>query len=199
MDWLTAINTYWSPVEVALTAIGIAATVYLFFNDPLRRWRFFGYRPTAIVVLFDSKIKKVLLIQHYDWAFPQGGIYSDDFYTTVEQTLARELGISTNQYALQNVKPVGTAKGLGHHWGPNRASLNTFSLRKSLVGKGYLACFVRTDLKKILPKIKIGFGFQKVGLFTPTQAEKLINTADISPAKRKIHRRCLIEVQKLLA
>ena len=37
-----------------ISIITIIISVYIFFTDLFRRWLFFGYKPTAIVIVMDS-------------------------------------------------------------------------------------------------------------------------------------------------
>lgn len=159
-----------SLVEFLIAVPSFLFTIFVFFNDPIRRWRFFGYRPTAIAVIFDPKLKKFLLIKVKGrWGFVQGGIYGLDLYTTIEQTLGRELGLSSFEYQLRNVAPLGTVK-IHDKSRMERATVGTISIKPGLSGKGYIACFVFTDLAKIKRKIRLGAGIEGFGILSAKQA-----------------------------
>lgn len=175
MDIVEFFNTYWSTAEAALVTLSISLTLFIFFHDPVRRWKFLGFRPTAVLSIFDPKTKKILLVKGKEWFLPQGGIYESDIYTTVEQTIQRELGISSENYKLEFVKPIGTIK-IGDKERLKRATIGTITLFPYTRGKGYLACFIKADLPKVKRKIKPGYDIHKVETASFKAAIKLIQS-----------------------
>src|SRR5882724_13422549 len=94
-----------------ITIFTFIGAIYVFLIDPIRRWQFFGFRPTVIAILFDPKLKKVLLIKDANtWEFIQGSMYVSDIYCTLEQTLKRETALVSINYKLVHVSALGTAK-----------------------------------------------------------------------------------------
>src|SRR3990167_7370950 len=80
--------------------------IFIFFSDPLRKWRFFGYLPTVIVAMVDPIRKKILTVQ-FDTKYyghkiplqlPQGGIYTNNVGEAVMDVLEKELGLPPHFY-----------------------------------------------------------------------------------------------------
>ena len=183
MPFPSFFNTYWSTAEALITIVTINLTAYIFFSDPIRRWKFLGYRPTLILSIFDPKTKKILLIKSKRfWCLPQGGIYGSDVYTTVEQTIQRELGLSSENYKLEYVKPVGHLKKDKQL---QRATIGTITIYPHLRGKGYLACFIKTDLNKLMKNIKLGYGISKTQTVTIKQATSILSRPKNHPNSDK--------------
>lgn len=148
--------------------------ILIFFKDPIRRWNFFGYRPTAVMGLFDPKLEKVLLAKVNDaWAFNQGAIYDNNIYNICKEILNRELGFPNTRFKVIYTKPLGTVRIANEHL-LNRARISTISLFHRLRGKGYMACFIRIDLTGIEKEIKLGAGIQEFRIVGFDQARTLI-------------------------
>lgn len=148
--------------------------ILVFFKDPIRRWNFFGYRPTAVMGLFDPHLGKVLLAKaNHAWAFNQGAIYDNNIYAICKDILQRELGISDTRFKLIYTRPLGTVRITNKHL-LNRARISTISLFRHLRGKGYMACFIRINLKDIEKEIKMGAGVQDFRIVTYEEAKALV-------------------------
>lgn len=198
MDFLNRSLSFVEAVSNLIAIPGVILTVYLFFDDPIRRWKFFGYRPTLVIVLFDPVTKRVLLEQTKSkWNFVQGGLYGSDIYTALEQIIERELGTTSNVYKLQFVKPMGTVEI--NDGRTRRATLGGLSLRKTLKGKGYLACFVLCNLEKTIKKVKKGYGVKRVQLFNLEDAFAKIQASQFpqKKAKTRIIKKIIDELENL--
>lgn len=158
----------------------LALSLYIYFSDPLRRASFFGYRPTAVIILTDSK--SVILIRNHEnnrfWYFPQGTIYSSDINQVVNETLNRELAISTIYYKFYKTVLLGQIKNskdrqLDRKYQPS----GEISLFKSTRGKVYLGCLVKANLRTIIHKARLGYGVANIKIVSPKQALKLIDPA----------------------
>ena len=53
------LDRIWGIVE----PLSFVLIVIIFLMDPIRRWNFFGYRPTAVMGLFDPHAQKVIFSQ----------------------------------------------------------------------------------------------------------------------------------------
>src|SRR5687767_11521502 len=96
MSFLIQTQTFLNFLEPLIAVPAIFLSLYIFFKDPLKRWTFFGYLPTAVLIIFDPKTKETLLVSNKNTlGFPQGGIFNSDVTQAVEKTLRRELGIET--------------------------------------------------------------------------------------------------------
>ena len=141
---------------ISLLAVLVAA--YVFFSDKTRYWNFLGYKPTAIVLIFDDITNRVLLVKRstvralkrdYPWHFPQGGIYASDFNTAVNTVLAEEFDAKPNMYDFNRIYPLGV-KRIGSRAVDKKYYFTSLSLFPSLKGKGYVACIVYTNQKQFL-------------------------------------------------
>jgi hypothetical protein len=190
MDFLNIYGNIWSFIESIAAVSSVVFASFLFLNDPLRRWKLLGFRPTVMVVLFDPKIKKILLIKSYEWGFNQGSIYGDSITGTVEDTLQRELGIDTSSYRIYFVNPLGRVR-IDNRKRLKRIVLGSISLFPNLLGKGYIGCFVDTDLNKLKRKIKLGYGIEEFGIFTIKNAKKKISSipSEDNPFKERVYRK----------
>jgi hypothetical protein len=166
-----------------ITIFAIIISTYVFFTDKTRSWLFFGYKPTAIVILIDSKTKKVLLTKRvmvknttrdYPWHFPQGGIYTNDIASTVNGILKEEYDAEPFMYEFNRTHILGKVKINSHKIDKkhNFGSVSLFSLVK---GKGYIACVVYTDLKYFKKQIKKVYGLDEVKEMTFDKALALID------------------------
>lgn len=165
---------------------GLAALslgIYLFFSDPMRRWAFFGYKPTALIIFYDPKLKKVLLIEHSHnniWNFPQGGIYSTQINQVVDEILLREILIPKHLYKFYKTVPLGTIRRL--NWSYSQKYYpGSISLLPAFLGKSYLACLVITDFPKIKKHVKLGFGISSYKILKLGDALRMIE-----PQKAKV-------------
>ncbi len=194
---LNLYGNIWSIVESIAATITIIFTLFLFFNDPIRRWKFFGYRPTVLIVLFDPKIKKILLAKSVEWTFNQGSIYGQNITETIKETVERELGINSSLYRVYLVNPLGEVSIKGQKR-LTRIALGSISIFPSLRGKGYIGCFLDCDLKKLRKKIKLGFGMEKTGVFTLKQAEEKLLSSLGNPPKVKIYKKTFKILSEIL-
>jgi hypothetical protein len=176
--------------------------VIVFFLDPIRRWNFFGYRPTAVMVLFDPNMQKFLLAKVSGvWSFNQGGIYENNMYFTVNDILKRELGISETRFRLLYTKLLGTTI-LTNTRLLARARISTISMFRTLRGKGYLACFIHINLKDIEREIVKGAGVEEVKIVGAEEAKELVK--QLASEEHRIRKQTMIleaidEVQKFAA
>lgn len=159
-----------------LSVITIFLGLILYFKDPLRRWSFFGYKPAVMIMLYDRKSDKVLLVKHskFDvWYFPQGSIYSTNMNEVVDQTLTREISVPNHLYKFVKTVPLGTIRR-------RRSYLNKYypemiSIFTTTRGKGYLACLCETNLESFLKKSKAGWDVGEVKLFKLAEALEIID------------------------
>lgn len=169
----------WSYLEGVIFIVSLSSALYLFFKDPIRRWSLFGYRPTCILVIFDPKSKKVVLvkrkIQNDKWQFSQGGIYGGDIMSYVESIAERELNLRKEFYRVLYLKVLKVLNTENHIKSDQSYIFGYFSLFKKFKGKGYLACFIEMDLEKYEEKIKLGYGMQKLKITKIEDAEIILN------------------------
>jgi hypothetical protein len=159
-------------VEPIIAVPAIFLSLYIFFKDPLKRWVFLGYLPTAVLVIFDPNEMKMLLISNKGTiGFPQGGVFVSDVVQTVERTLKRELGIESVLIEIRYAKPLGTVK-INDKYRTRKITLGSFSLASKIHGKGYIAYYVSTDIKKLQKKIKIGYDIDQYWILNIKDAKK---------------------------
>lgn len=187
-------NQFWTIFESVATLF----VIYLFFADPIRRWNFFGYRPTAVMGLFDPMLGKVLFSKiNGAWSFNQGGMYENNIYVTVETILKRELGLPETRFKLSYTRPMGTVR-ITEKALVNRARISTVSLFSRARGKGYLACYVRARLDGVEADLRPGAGLQEVRVVTFDEARRLVGEHTIGehrPAKQRIILRMIDEIE----
>ncbi len=187
-------NQVWTVVEAITTVL----VIFLFFHDPIRRWNFFGYRPTAVMGLFDPALGKVLFSKiNGAWSFNQGGMYENNIYVTVETILKRELGLPETRFKLSYTRPMGTVR-ITEQALVNRARISTVSLFSRARGKGYLACFVRGRLDGVEREMQPGAGVQEVRIVDFDEARRLVLEHTIGehrPAKQRIILRMIDEIE----
>lgn len=191
-------NNIWTLIE----SFAYAFVILIFFMDPVRRWNFFGYRPTAIMGLFDPILGKVLIAKiNGAWSFSQGGMYENNIYITTINVLKRELGISATRFKLIYTKPMGSVR-LKNKNLIQRARISTISIFRTMRGKGYMACFLRAKLEDIEKDIKMGTGVQEIKVCTIEEAKKLVTSHTIGehqPKKQKIILKMLEEIENYAA
>lgn len=178
----------WTVIE----SLGFLTVVVIFFLDPVRRWNFFGYRPTAVLGLFDPYLEKVLMVEVREasgtcvWSFNQGGIYDNNIHVTVSDVLHRELGIDETRFKLLYTEPLGTLR-IKDSLIIKRARISTISIFPQLRGKGYLACYVRSNLKDVEDTLALGEGVTQVRAVDIAEARELVCSvkgAEHSPKKQ---------------
>ncbi|SRR5260221_709315 len=161
----------------------ITISIYIFFTDFFRRWLFFGYKPTAVVIVMDNLKNDVFIIKRnlahnterdFPWHFLQGGIYSSDINGTVNNILSREFKLEPHQYDFEKTVVLGKKKIKARKIYV-KYSFGSFSLFSSLKGKGYVACIVYADLKNAIKKIKLGFELDEVKIVDFNKALKMID------------------------
>ncbi|NUM34094.1 MAG: hypothetical protein HUU50_06100 [Candidatus Brocadiae bacterium] len=184
-----------------LQFLGLAFVVVIFFIDPIRRWNFFGYRPTAIVGLFDSKTGKVLFSKvHGVWSFNQGGIYEENIYLTVNEILHRELGLATYRFRLIYTKALGSLLIKDREL-LTRPRITSISIAPRLRGKGYMACYAQADLSKIESEIQKGTGIEDVKVVSVEEARNLLKefqNDEHDNQKQRFILQMLEEIEKLM-
>jgi len=198
MIYLQSIGLFLSGIWQHLEYIVFFALVFLFFKDPIRRWNFFGFRPTAVVGLFDLRLGKVLLAKvNRTWSFSQGGIYTGNLKTEVKEILASELGLRERMFKLIWNEPLGSSR-IRNKELLNRSRINTFSVMP-LIGKGYLACYTKLCLENIQEQVELGEGVKEIVVVTIPEARKLIElkTGDEhNPCKVRMMQHMLDEIEK---
>ncbi len=178
MTFIEAYSLAWIIIEPLI----FAGVIVLFFSDPIRRWNFFGYRPTAVMGLYDPNLEKVLLVVKKDeswYAFSQGGIYNPDINFTCHEILKRELGLKETSSALRYTQSLGALK-IKNYERMNRATFNSVSIFSRLRGKGYIACYIRIDLKENEGLIQTGEGIGGIKILSVEEAKKVIS-AEVIP------------------
>lgn len=157
--------------------LAIVFVIVIFFIDPIRRWNFLGYRPTAVLGMFDPELGKVLLAKNDNaWSFDQGGMYEENIYLTVKEIIKRELGLGETRFKLLYYRPLGTVKIKNRHL-LTRARISAISLYHQLRGKGYLACFLRCNFKDVEKEIVPGTGVQETRIVTVAEAIELVKSS----------------------
>ena len=163
------VNLVWNFTEPTIFLF----ILYIFFSNPTRRWNFFGYRPTAIMGVFDPELEKVVFLKTNNfWSFSQGGIYQDNVYATAAEVLQRELALPHNKFKLIYTKTLGKIR-LNNKRLLTRARINAFSIYSQLRGKGYIAFFLRTNLKGVKDTLKKGAGIEELRILTFKEAREL--------------------------
>lgn len=186
------INEIWDNIQSIIAILTVAISSYIFFNDPIRRWRFFGYRPTALMVLLDPAINSVVFVKNEgNWSFSQGGLYNSDVYDTVEDVLERELNLNPKDYRLFYTKEVGKAD-LTKDWQKNNVIFGGIKLWKKTRGKAYIACFIMIDTKKI-GNFNLGYGINEVQLVHLDKAADFIIENIVNVSKRPVLQKAIDE------
>lgn len=189
------LSTIWNNLESIIALLTIAVSAYIFLNDPIRRWRFFGYRPTALIVLIDPKIKQLVIVNSSgSWSFSQGGIYGSDVYDAVEDILKRELNLNPADYKLFYTKAVGKAD-LSKEWQKNYPVFGGLKFSSEIKGKSYIACYVMVDLKDIKEP---GYGITEIKFVSKDEAIKIFNDNVSNKSKKEILNKCLNESDKAI-
>lgn len=192
-------NFYWCFFE----AFVILLTLFVFFKDPKRRWNFFGYRPTAVMGLVDPDTGEILMIKKVKelwWGFCQGGIYGNNIYDSIAQILKREVGLTNSQeddlYQFRYKIPLGRIKIAGYRM--KRATLDTISIRKKPIGKGYIGCIIYTNLQGIKDRLRPGYGIDKIAIFPIDKVRQLIKyeTDENTPAKIRLLGKLLDDIEQ---
>lgn len=169
LDEIIRYFAIWNIIEPCI----LVFVIFIFFRDPIRRWNFFGYRPTAVTGIFDPKLEKVIFSKvNGFWSFNQGGIYEDNMYTTVADILSREVGLPQTRFKLIYFTSLGKVK-LYNERLLTRARISAFSIRSKLRGKGYIGCFIRCNLDGIESIIKKGAGIEEVRVVSFEEAKRL--------------------------
>ena len=169
LDEIIRYFAIWNIIEPCI----LVFVIFIFFRDPIRRWNFFGYRPTAVTGIFDPKLEKVIFSKvNGFWSFNQGGIYEDNMYTTVADILNREVGLPQTRFKLIYFTSLGKVK-LHNKRLLTRARISAFSIRSKLRGKGYIGCFIRCNLEGIESIIKKGAGIEEVRVVSFEEAKRL--------------------------
>ena len=191
----------WTVIE----SVAFFVVVIIFFLDPIRRWNFFGYRPTAVLGVYDPSLKKVLMVEvqeagggQHVWSFIQGGIYDNNIQATTFDIIKRELGLDDIRFKLLNDQPLGTVR-IQEAKIIKRSRISTVSIFPNLRGKGYLGCYVRGDLEKVKQDITLGEGALRYCLFDIEKACELVTSVvgqEHTPAKRQMIQRMLSEINR---
>lgn len=175
------INTIWNVVEPITVILTLSISTYVFFKDPLRSRMFFGFRPTAVIILIDPDRKEVLFVlhrfNHNVWQFPQGGIYTPDVVGTIEGIIKRELNIDSNKLELENIYKLRTIKINGRRIS-EKNYLGMIKITKEVRGKGYFGCIVHADFNEIKKEIEIGYALKDYKMIKLSQAKKFLKDSN---------------------
>lgn len=181
--------------------MAVVFVVVIFFIDPVRRWNFFGYRPTAIIGMFDATTGKVLFSKcHGIWSFNQGGIYEENIYLTVNEILHRELGLAAYSFRLIYTRALGTILSRDPEL-ITRPRITTISIFPKLRGKGYMACFAQADLNSLESIMHKGTCIEDVKVVSIEEAKKLLQecqTGENTAKKQMFILSMLAEIERLL-
>jgi hypothetical protein len=185
-----------------LQFFAIIFVVVIFFIDPVRRWNFFGYRPTAVLGIFDPDLGTVLMSQNDNaWSFNQGGMYEENIYITVKDIIKRELGFGETRFKLLYYKPLGTVR-IKNRFLLTRARISSISLYHQLRGKGYLACFLRTNLKDVEKEMVKGAGVQDVKIVPVAEAIEMVKasvSSEHQSRKKEMILSMLQEIEQMMS
>lgn len=155
-------------LSLLLLVITGATGIFIFFSDPLRRWRFFGYLPTAIVALVDPLRKKILVVQ-FDKKYyghkiplqlPQGGIYSNHVGDAVKEILEKEIGLTLNYYDIKHVRELGELNISKHHERMHKYQYGIIGISPLIRGKGYIGCLCICDARIVTKQLNKGVGIE---------------------------------------
>ena len=151
-DWLNLIS-------LILSAATVSFALYLYFKDPIKRWRFIGYRPTIILSIFDPDKSTLLVIRHEigDWQLVQTGIYEDSIVSQISHCVNRELDVKGNLFDLRYIKELGVIKDRREP-SIKRSTLGYMSLFNEFRGRGYISAYIVCDQTKLKKLIRPGFG-----------------------------------------
>lgn len=164
--------------------------LFLFLKDPLRRWTFFGFRPTAVIPLVDPKVEEALLIKKEGenwWSFAQGGLFEKDINAAVANILERELGLPRNSFDLRYPLVLGAQRISGDDYRLKRPILGAISLKK-LRGKGYIACYCLCRKADVLKNFSLGPAISDCRFFPLKEIPSLLlqnKSAEDTPWKQK--------------
>lgn len=169
-------------LSLAIVLGSIAVTIVLFFRDPLRKWRFFGYLPTALVALVDPLKKTILVVRYSPEYFkkkippllPQRGIYTNHVGGAVTEVLAKEVGLSMNHFDLKHIVALGELNVHKHQTRMKKFQYGVFGLSPLVVGKGYVGCICVCDESVVKKAMKPGVAvealeFMSIEEFRATQ------------------------------
>lgn len=156
-----------------MSLIAILLSIYVFLTDQFRRWLFFGYKPTAIVLIIRRGMAHNAS-RDYPWNFPQGGIYSSDLNVTVNNILSREFRLEPQMYDFEKTIVLGVKK-IRERKIYDKYHFGSFSLFSFFKGKGYIACVVYANLKSVMKKIVPGQGLDGIKIVNFDQALKMID------------------------
>ncbi|MDQ5981906.1 MAG: MerR family transcriptional regulator, light-induced transcriptional regulator [Patescibacteria group bacterium] len=187
------IEVIWNNLESFVTFATILISGYIFFNDPIRRWRFFGYRPSVLVILIDPSLKIVVFVNSGgSWTFSQGGVYNSDIYEAVEDVLRRDLSLKPDEYRLFYTKVAGKAT-LSKDWQKNYPIFGGVAFSSEIKGKAYIACMVMIDSKMIK---EMGYGVSEYKVVDQLEASEIFKDSVKNESKLKILKYCLTESGK---
>ena len=181
-----------------ISLVAILLSIYIFLSDRFRRWLFFGYKPTAIVIVMDIVKNNVLVIRRnlahninrdYPWHFPQGGIYSSDINGAVNNILNREFNLQPYMYDFEKTIILGVKK-INERKIYRKYHFGSISLFSTFRGKGYVACVIYSDLEKIKKKINFGYGLDEIKIVNFDDSLKMIDSQK-AQMLRKVSRQIL--------
>ena len=155
-------------VDLLLSVATISFALYLYFKDPLKRWRFLGYRTTIIMAIFDPATKDVLLVNHEfgGWQLIQSGLVGDDILAQLSRGIPREINVSADHFDLRFVRTLGTVRN-NRTEVVKKSTIGYVSLFNSARGKGYIAAYISCNRKDVEEHMTPGFSILEAQ-FVPT-------------------------------
>lgn len=194
-------------LSLLLLMITGAAGIFIFFSDPLRRWRFFGYLPTVIVALVDPLRHKIMVVQ-FDTKYyghkiplqlPQGGIYSNHVGEAVVEVLEKELGLTPNLFDIKHVRELGELNIQRHHERMKKYQYGVVGISPLILGKGYVGCLSVCDSRQVLKKMSRGVGIESAKFIDFEEFKKSQKLCDDSyDAKRILYNKLFAVVENYL-
>jgi len=191
---------------ILLVVTGVAG-LFIFFSDPLRKWRFFGYLPTVIVALIDPLRNKILTlkfdIKYYRHRFPpmlpQGGIYTNSVGEAVQEVLEKELQLERYQYDIKHVREIGELNIEKSASRMHKYQYGILGISPVIRGKGYIGCLCICDSRVVLKSVKKGIGVEQVTFVPLDEFKHDQNLQDDSfDGKRLLYNRLLLVVERYL-
>ncbi len=86
---------------------------------------------------------------------------------------------------LQYIEELGAIRFEKNSHRLKRSTIGSFTIFSQLKGKGYIACYIQADIKKLETKIKLGQGIESWKVFTPEEAKEQVAENSHYIQKRK--------------
>lgn len=201
---LDLVNNVLSLLLLVITGV---AGIFIFFSDPLRRWRFFGYLPTVVVALVDPLRSKILTV-NFDVNYykhrlppmlPQGGIYTSSVGEAVREVLAKELSIGTNLFDIKHVRELGELNIEHKADRMHKYQYGILGITPLIKGKGYIGTLCICDSRVVQKAIRKGVGVEHTNFVDLEQFKKEQTLRDDQyDGKRLLYNKLLLVVERYL-